>query len=131
MFGTKLFHLCAVSRAQVFSYYFFCYVAADVLAVVTWLLGFRLLLLGLEDSGTGVGFCICSGGGIIWEDERPLAVVGGSDEFSEDGVVGFLSREPVDGFKQVLIGLLKIELLISHLIIIRLVQLLIFSNSEF
>ena len=46
---TKIFHSAPVSRAQIFSNYFFGDVSTDVLAVVARFLGLWLLLFGFED----------------------------------------------------------------------------------
>lgn len=92
MLLAKLFYLLLVGDAEVLPNDLLSNVSANVLAVVAGFFGLGFLLFGLEDLGKG-GFVV--GGGSEGEDEGALAVGGGADEVVENGVVGFLSGQPV------------------------------------
>ena len=73
-------------------------IATDVFAVVAWLFGLGLLLLGLEDFGTDGLFLR----GVVGEDESAFAIGGGTYQFPEDGVVGLLPGQPVYSLQDML-----------------------------
>ena len=111
MLVAELLDAVAVCGAEVLPDDLFGDVSADVLAVVAGLFALDFLLLGLEDLRAEV---LVVGVWVVGENEGPLAVGGGADELAEDGVVGLLAGEPVDGFEDLLFGGFEVELLVCH-----------------
>lgn len=111
MLVAELLDAVAVGGAEVLPDDLLGDVSADVLAVVAGLFALDFLLLGLEDLGAEV---LVVGVGVVGENEGPLAVGGRADQLAEDGVVGLLAGEPVDGFEDLLFGGSEVELLVCH-----------------
>ena len=111
VFVAELLDSVAVGGAEVLPDDLLGDVSADVLAVVAGLFALGFLLLGLEDLGAEV---LVVAVGVVGENEGPLAIGGRANELAEDGVVGLLAGEPVDGFEDLLFGGSEVELLVCH-----------------
>lgn len=106
---TQFLHLEFVGRTQVLSNDLFGDIPADVLPIVTWFFHPYLFLFRLEDLGE---FYLVIIGRRTLEDQIAVAITRGSDELPEDGIIGLLTRQPIGRDNQVLLRIVKIELLL-------------------
>lgn len=129
MLIAKFFDFCAIGWTEVLPDDFFGDVSANIFSVVTWFFDLYFFFFWFEDFweiGLFLRECV---DWIEGEDEWSFSICGWTNELSENGVIRFLSGEPVGRLKYFLIGLFEIEVLISHVKIIVRSQHVTFSDS--
>ena len=93
MFLAEVFHSTPVGRTEVLPNYLFGDVSTYILPVVARLFGLEFLLLWLEDLRKDLLFLF---GRVIRKYERSLSISWRANQLSENRVIRFLSRQPID-----------------------------------